>query len=415
MDIPIKFSSKVFDIQTKKLLSKKKIEDLGIEKSKSIYDLLSINEYLANHYSIRIIDEEPKDNLYLLHYVIPGKEVNHIRGTIIHITPDGECKILAQSFPFSDDINVEELSSGNFSFDETYRVTEVYEGTVIRIYKGPITGEWYFSTHKKIHGRKSKWSGPTFGDIFDSMWMPEENNFDNYFKSDRCYIFILAHPENKLVCSFEPNIRLVAIHNFDQVFNDGYSSDYKITNNLKLEKTHPHVIIHNDTFSNLTSKDELKEIVNSIPFSRSTGVFVYKLDETRKKFVDYYKLTSSEYLSKRLLRGNEPNLKLRYLEFKIENSDRLKEFLELFSESTYLFNDVDKEFDRLTIYLKKFYNRRYKNKEYCVFPQEEHILVENTKKNYNKDLTVNQNIEIAMKMCTARQINTLIKHMKDEQ
>lgn len=413
-NIPIKFTSTVFDIQTKKLLAKKKIDDLGEEKAKNIYNLLGINNYIAHSYEIRIIDEEPKDNLYLLHYINPGKDVNHIRGTVIHITEDGECKILAQSFPYSDDINVEELSNHNLTFDETYRVTEVYEGTVIRIYKGPITGEWYFSTHKKINGRKSKWSGPTFGDIFDSMWMPEEHKFDLYLKSDRCYIFILAHPENRLVCEFEPNIRLVGIYAFEESFNDGYSDDSKSKSTLCLEKKHPHVIIHNDTFSNLTNIEELKELVNSIPWKRSTGVFVYKLDLQQHKFVDYYKLSSSAYLDKRPLRGNEANLKLRYLEFKLENNDRLREFLDLFSESSYLFESVDKDFDSVISYLKKLFEKRYRHKRYCILPVEEHIVIENTSKNIDKTITLAQNIEkVLVRMCTARQINTMIKHMKE--
>jgi hypothetical protein len=338
--------------------------------------------------------------------VLSDKQINHVRGVIIHITDEGVCKIVAESFPFSEDIPVDNILNEDLNFDETYTVTEVYEGTVIRIYKGPITGKWHFSTHKKINGRNSRWSGPTFGEMFDSMWNIEYN-FDTYFKNDRCYVFILSHPENKLVCNITPSLRLIAAY-------DRFDNKLTLSNNTHLEKTHPNVIIHNDVFSNLASKEELKEIVSMIPVSRSTGVFVYKLSHDNSKFLDYYKLSNSVYLEKRLLRGNEPNLKLRYLEFKLEKNEYLGDFLSLFSEKKELFDEVDKDFGRVALYLKKFYNRRYKNGEYCVFPQEEHIIVENTKKNYNKTLSVQENIEKTLSTGTARQINTLIKHMKYE-
>jgi hypothetical protein len=429
----LNFSSYSYDFQTKKLLSKKRIEDLGVEKTKKIYELIGINDYLSD--KIRIIDENEEDKLYLLHYVIPDEHIYHVRGTIIHITEEGECKIIAESLPYSEDLCVDIISEKKF--DENYNVVEIFEGTVIRIFKGPITKRWYFSTHKKIDGRKSRWCGPTFGEIFFELWKKsfleevkiestedstEEKsaidftiNFDSYFEEDKCYVFLLSHPDNKLVCNIEPKLTLISIYKRDEETSRMIHFHFD-DKKLSLKMDHPSVDYY-DNVQNFSSKEELVEYVKKIPYTQSTGVFVYKYAENLSRgcrYSDYYKLSNNDYLSKRVFRGNEPNLKLRYLEFKLEGSEYLEEFVKLFSEKKKLFDEVDRDFNNLSAYLKKFYNRRYKNREYCVFPQEEHILVENTRKHYDKTYDIQKNIELNLLKCTPRQINTLIKHMKEQ-
>jgi hypothetical protein len=422
----LNFSSYSYDFQTKKLLAKKRIEELGVEKAKKIYELIGINEYLSD--KIRIIDENKEDNLYLLHYVISDNCVHHVRGTIIHVSDDGDCKIVAESLPYAEDLLIDDVKN-KIEFDDSYNVVEIFEGTVIRIFKGPLTKKWYFSTHKKIDGRKSRWCGPTFGEIFFELWKSsldekecccdteQENdftrNFDSYFEDNKCYVFLLSHPDNKLVCNIEPKLTLICVYTQDA--NTSKMIHFGDTE-MALKMNHPSVEYYNKV-EHFSSKEDLFDYVQNIPYSKSTGVFVYKYSENLSegcKYANYYKLSNKSYLSKRLLRGNEPNLKLRYLEFKLEGNEYLEDFTTLFSEKKELFNDVDKDFNNLSLYLKKFYNRRYKNREYCVFPQEEHIIVENTRKNYDKTYDIQKNIELNLLKCTPRQINTLIKHMKEQ-
>lgn len=413
MDIPnIIFSTRNIDFQTKKLLAKKKIEDLGIEHSKKIYNLLNIDNYLSEKYKIHIIDEDEEDRLFLIHYVYSGEDINHVRGIVLHLTNEGEYVIIAEGFPHTEDMIVEEIEENEIVFDDSTKIAEVFEGTVLRVFKGPVTGKWFLSTHKKLDGRRSRWSGPTFGDMFEELWTIDksfQDSADEYLSDKYCYIFLLTHPENKLVCDIVPKLTLIG-----RYMKTENSLLYE-SENYSLEKEHPNVHIQklvNREDYGIKTKVDLMEFVRNISWKQSTGVFIYKNGGTG--FQDYFKLTNNGYMKKRVLRGNEPNLKLRYLEFKVEGHEYLPEFMELFSDKTQLFDEVEKDLKNVLVYLKRLYNRRYKNREYCIFPQEEHIVIENTRKKYDKKLDIQENIQKTLMNSTPRQINTIIKNMKQE-
>lgn len=397
---------------TKKLLAKKKIEDFGEGISQKLYKLFCINEHLSRKHEIRVLDESEEDQLFLFHYIIPGIEVNHIRGLVVHIC-EGECSIYATSIPFSEDIMIEDVLEKGISipFHPTSVILEVNEGTILRIFQGPITKKWYVSTHKKLDGRKSRWSGETFGVMLKEVWPSFEEEIEEYLSSEWCYLFVLAHPENRLVCTISPSITLIARYSINKMFMD-------MADDAHLLKPHPSItstsFVSREDYS-IYVLDDLLEYVRNIPWQRSTGVFVYEPLSKKgddQSMYNYFKLTHYEYMKRRLLRGNEPNLALRYLEFKMEAKEYLPDFLELFSDRKELFEEVEKNVKLVVQRLKKCYNRRYKMKEYCIFPQQDHIFLKQLNEVYRPSLTVEQNIERGLwKLCSPRQLNMLIKNM----
>ena len=402
------------DYQSKKFLKKPKIS--SFECSEKIYSLLNITEEIAEKENIRVIDEVPGDNLILVHYFNPGNNfevpdsVRSIRGVIIYLgyTP----MILARSFPYTIEIEEKEFSEeslGDIDLNNC-TITQAYEGTVIRVFKGPVTGNWYLSTHKKINGKNSRWSGPTFGKIFEEMWgTQEEHNYEDYFDVSACYIFLVSHPENKLVCSYiSPKLRLVGkflppCSDFDGIFMTAGVGD------IRLSKPHPNVLIQTPIY--VKDKNDLFEKVHSSVWNECSGVIVYNRLERA-----CYKLMNNQYSYKRNIRGNEPNLRLRYLQLLKEEDDtyKLDDLLELFPEKKEYFQEIESNYKLVFPRLEKFYINRYRKGDQSLIHQEEHFILEKTRRNYDPDLTLQENIKNQVKFSNGRHTNALIRYMLSE-
>jgi hypothetical protein len=400
--------------ESQRFLQKKKISDFPY--AEKIYTLLNISEEISEKANLRILDDNLDDNLILVHYFLPNEyisDVSHLRGVIINVKDDVPY-IVAKSFPYTEefetkDMELVESRYGEF-VPEDNTVTQAFEGTIIRIFKGPVTGKWHISTHKKINGMNSKWAGPFFGEIFDKLWgSQEEYPFDDYFDESKCYIFLISHPENKLVCEPSSSLRLIGIFtpsvngDKDEVLEQSGSV------NLNLKLSHPNVLIRNE----LTVKNyaDLFEKTNNSNYKEYSGIIVY-----HKKNKTCYKLMNFEYFYKRELRGNEPNFRLRYLQLSAEELPRncskfLKDFIELFPEKQEYFKEVDNYCGLLPSYLEKLYIRRYKNSDESVLPREEHFILEKTRRNYDPSVNLQENISTSLKLSNGRQLNAMIKHM----
>src|SRR6185295_16739806 len=81
------------------------------------------------------------------------------------------------------------------------------EGTVLRVFWD--SDQWFISTHQKIDAHNSRWSGGTFGSMFDEL---RTFNFDNLNK-DWCYVFLLRHEKNKIIYPvFENELILLSVY-----------------------------------------------------------------------------------------------------------------------------------------------------------------------------------------------------------
>ena len=129
-----------------------------------------------------------------------------------------------------------------------------------------------------------------------------------------------------------------------------------------------------------------------------------------------HKLVPDEYTKARSIRGNEPNLRLRYLQFRCGDgdSDGLTALRNLYLEKAVLFDDVEKDYECLRGYLESKYVYRYQKRNYLLLPREEYYLLETTHRKYNPEITLAQNLQIRLITSNARQLNAMIKHMKEE-
>ena len=378
--------------------NKPMISSLPEKVSNQIYRLLRITEDDAMDGDIRIFDrkEDNGDDLILLHYINMIPIVYHVRGIIFDISDEDNVFIAASSFPHTEEYNPTVKLAGSLEVPDDTIVTKAYEGTVIRVFKG--AEKWHMATHKKINGRRSRWCGPSFGDIFDELWQPDDHPYDDYLDETGCYVFLISHPENRLVSVItEPTLRLIGKFSCGSAHFDHFVS---------LKTDHPNVI--KQTSIKFSSGLDLFEKARNIDWKECTGLLLTRYCEDGLK-LSCLKLVPEEYSSRRSLRGNEPNFRLRYLEHKTDNTDSLEKFKELFTEKKKYFEQIEKDYDELPNYLAKVYN--YKIATKAKIPQDEYYITETTKRHYRRELSLEDNLYERLKNSSARQLNALIRRM----
>ncbi len=338
--------------------------------------------------NLRLFDHN--DNFYLIHYISdpPGSEVEKYRG-MIYKKIDGEYKVVCKSFPYTHEHILGSVDIPDFTLKRV-NIVKAYEGMVLRVWWDE---KWYLSTHRKIDGRRSRWSGSkTFGEMFDEMW-----NEEWYERLDKklCYMFLLCHPHNRLACDHsEPKLWHVGV----------YSPE--IDQFLKLES---HQIgVDNPEKVEVETFKELEKIVSKMEWKHEPGVLLTLDDE-------YRKILNPQYLNKRELRGNEPNLRMRWFQLREEGKE--KELEELLSEKSSFFDQLKQHNLRVLDYLLDTYDFRYYQGNYLRLPKEDFIVLENFDKMWNEaNLEYNENnlrkvLQTTLDKYNPRIRNALIKHM----
>jgi hypothetical protein len=184
---------------------------------------------------------------------------------------------------------------------------------------------------------------------------------------------------------------------------------------VKLIKNHPNVTEQKSLPIN--SMNELRREVLSMNCLHYTGILVTQKCGTN---INCMKIVPKTYTNLRKLRGDEANLKLRYLELiKQENNvvfsevrtGSVLEIKELYPEKEELFDEVENNIKSLLNNLINLYNIRKRN--FLYLPQELHIVLENIKKNYSNDKSLKKNIEDELETFTALKLNSLMRCIKN--
>ena len=173
---------------------------------------LNLNE---NDERVRIFDtekiydgEELLGELQLVHFLpaentmIPDKDVDFCRGLIFFVPEDKDApaKLVARSYPHTPEfIYIENKSSEvdqKITDFEPVSATVAHEGTILRLFN--FQGKWRFSTHRRINGLKSRWTGEAFGKILARV-APELDT--SVLNENYCYVLLLEDQYTGLVCS----------------------------------------------------------------------------------------------------------------------------------------------------------------------------------------------------------------------
>lgn len=332
-----------------------------------VLTLLGIDHKWQNF--IRVLDK--KGDLVLLHYVNTYdknnkvneeylKEIGSVRGVIIDTETN---KIICKSYPYTQEIICDEETT-ELSQEIDYANSTFYtacEGTILRLYNYKST--WFLSTHRKIDAYNSYWNGPSFGSIFDEL---KADNFTfDQLDPDWCYVFLMSHNSNRLVYNIPtPQLMLITIYDTS---NGVFKSPNEINNPTLQGCNYPHQL-------NITNFEELKRESLAMKASDDytlAGIIVIPNGDNPTPI----KIINKKYEYYKYIRGNQPNIRARYVY--IRGTAEGPVFRQLYFEPEHqiIFNNVENEINMLVIKLHKMYMNRYVGKDFSQLDKEEFIVL----------------------------------------
>lgn len=414
------------DFQISKYTTRPKISSLGVYSSR-IFELLKLDE--SSDADIRIFDSltlDDNNTLYLLHFLGYRSDLYHIRGIIFQIdTLTNDVKMICRSHPYTEEYILPNLSP-ELELDNDTETTVALDGSIVRLFNVEYgkTKNWFISTHRKINAFCSKWSNTTFGDMFREIWFksvitkidestPEEHfmatqlvlvellykYFDRFLDPNRCYVFLISHPENKLVCQVrEPKFVLTSVYVREQ-------SGSLIKDNNKIPILCFGPDIYPLRWFNVNTYTQLSEHLNSVNWKDAAGILISNPNYSLK-------LVSEKYREMKQIRGNQPHVSYRYIQLKLRDESKAMILRDLYQENISLFDLIDIKLLKLSKVIYDLYIRRYRNKEYLTIPQEEYSLLKRIYENYQIDKNIRWNIDNQIKQYNIKRVNTMLQRIK---
>lgn len=218
------------------------------------------------------------------------------------------------------------LKSGNVK-----RMEYCEDGTMIRLYN--YNDIWYTSTTRCIDASKSYWtSTKSFNDLFFDVF---DKNLLSTLDKQYTYVFVLLHKENRIVVRHKINM-LVYI---SRINNETYMEDYTQQFNNVYGIRRPKKINTN------TNINEFH------PFKR--GILIKTLNKETNQLVSY-KIDYDNYKNIKSLRGNIPDVRMRYLEL-LPYPELLQQFEKNYYEYKFMFNIIKGEMFNLVKMIYRLY------------------------------------------------------------
>jgi hypothetical protein len=253
---------------------------------------------------------------------------------------------------------------------DNYSIYDSYEGTLIRMFH--FSGKWYLSTHRKLNAFKSKWSSQeTFGTAFlkaleyeveNNVTLKKSlpNNNDNLIERFQTtldplkqYMFLVLHnSENRIVCNTPTHPTLYHVGTF-------------INNNLYLTENIAIPVPKKHTFSTV---DSMIEYVNSIDIHAKQGVIIFAPGNKQ------YKVVHKDYLYYFNARGNEPSIKFRYLQVRMDKTI-VDTLYYLYPSMIVWFEKYEKALSSISHFIYTQYVERFIKKNWVSVPVEEYNVV----------------------------------------
>ncbi len=325
-----------------------------LEDYANIKRLISDNGYRIE----KKIKVKAMDGLYIIKYnkteLCIGNEKT--LGLFRSVVTDGET-ILSFAPPKS--INFDVFSQTN-DFNEC-RFEEFVEGTMINLFWNSIKSDWCIATRSAI-GAKCKYnvnSSKTFRHMFLDAMNIQGVEFD-MFKKEKCYSFVLQHPENRIVLPIkQPRIILTNVFKFENVHDKQVikvdSEEFSRVENILEEvldaASTPLVIkFPSEGYEDIKDWQSLIKFYSSDNLDyRIQGVVAYNgLHRTKFRSKNYEKVKH--------LKGNSPKIQYQYLN--LRQTNKVKDFL-------YYYPEFRKDFSKLRRQLHEWTNQLYQNYISC--------------------------------------------------
>lgn len=332
----------------------------------------------SNEEKVRLVDKDEETGLDLFCYVRCSNNddefVKNCRGLVYH----GD-KLVMKAFPYTSEYSHTDLENlkSIFSNMSDWTFFKAYEGALIRMFY--FSGRWYISTHRKLNAFRSKWSSKeSFGNLFKKAleveytinssfkervgdFESEDPNefllsrFETTLDKNKQYMFLLRNNnDNRIVCQ-------APVPFSSKLFHVGtFQNGELVDDNVAISK--PEKL----TFGSLG--DALEFIDKKIDIKHNQGVIAFSNNNTQVKILH------DEYLQLSRVRGNEPSIKFRYLQVRM-NKKLTEQLYNLYPESKVVFDEYEKILYDIAQGIYRAYIQRFIKKNYITVPQEEYQVV----------------------------------------
>jgi hypothetical protein len=319
------------------------------------------------------------DDLQLYHFVectnSSPKEIKEYRGII----KSGN-KTVCKSFGFVEEYTNSELEKNGelkTKLDQILPSSNCFlseEGTLLRCYFH--NNQWFLSTHKKIDAFNSMWGNckKSFGELFidalDCLDLQVEVNdekFDVFCSMlDRSFVYTFllgSTEENRIVCDG---------FNSPTIF---FTGKFDTKNNFSLSFINDTPFNSPEKLSFQNSKELLEYPVN---FTKNQGILIYNEEDSV-----CIKIVSDTYHFYSQIRGNEPNIRIRYLQL-LNNPEDVTILRMMYPEFEHIFDECDKILTKIVNKLVRTFRERYIDGKYVFTNPIEHFILVRLLKIYNR-------------------------------
>lgn len=325
-------------------------------------------ENLGNR--VRLTDQDEATGLELFCYVKCGpedpREVRECRGVVFH-----DNDIVMRAFPYTIEYSHKDVATINEQIGPVFSKCKIYtaeEGALIRMFY--FGGKWFVCTHRKLNAFRSKWaSKESFGTAFKKALEAEiETNvrlreslapgdsmlekFQGMLDRNKQYMFLVLHnEENRIVC---------AAPSLPTLYHVGTFVDGELVMTEDIHVPYP----DQHTFE---SVDKMVEYVGTMDIRNHQGLIVFAPDNKQ------YKILHHDYLELFRARGNEPSIKYRYLQVRM-NSRMVDMLYHLYPEFAQVFDEYENCLYAIAKKIHSSYVKRHIKSKWSTLPTEEYAV-----------------------------------------
>lgn len=203
------------------------------------------------------------------------------------------------------------------------RIEYCEDGTIIRLYN--YGGEWHTATTRCITANSSYWTG---NKDFDTMfWETFDKNLLETMDTNFTYVFVLLHRENRIVVKHNVNMLVYVSRINNSTYIEDFSNQFRNVYGIKRPK-----LMDVEDFRNLGSD------VNNFDCKFKRGILIKIFDKASKTW-DLYKYDFERYKMIKSIRGNVPQIRMRYLEL-LNKPESLVLLEKFYTENTFMFTYI---------------------------------------------------------------------------
>ena len=374
-------------------------------------------EAISSNNGIRLCDSNADNTLSLFCYnkctVDDTDFMKNCRGVVFN-----NDTLVFKGFPYTPEIPLSDFESfkGLCTDDfQKYEFYDSYEGALLRVFFW--NDKWYVTTNRKLDAFHSKWSSKdSFGDMFKNAveyqyrqessvihtnigaGVEDEAVYEKFFDTldKNCqYMFIACNTfDNRIVCSATE---------VPTVYHVGtYTESREFTMDVNIGFPFP-------AKHEFSSFDEVGKYVDESGFERIQGVVAFGPNNFQAK------LMNTDYLELFNARGNEPSIKFRYLQIRMDEKQTNMLYF-LYPRFADTFDEYENTLYEIAQQINSNYIKRFIKKKYVTVPKEEYTVMKACHSWHLEDrernrISLRKVIELLNEQ-TPTSLNHMIRHFK---